>query len=384
MKKSVLPVLVVSTAALLGACGTTVSGQPTTAPSASSAAATVKVPAGLDTGTYPTTAKPQPPASTDTAWVVEGNRMGDEALIQANEVDPRLIIGGAGLRSFPVLRGTQLSERVPDATYKAFSSNNMRVGMTTTRGDKLEAPSVAVRIGLYRFDTPQDATKAVEAIRRATTAQRQVPITGTPNVLASEFKPGTVDSYLAEGAFVINVSGTGPTTDEGATFVNKAFQLELPKVKGFKPTPSSQVPSLPSDEDGILSRTLPLSGTEPNPELRIGYYDLNGLLHRIPDISKAATYKDAGVDLVGQASNVVYRTRSEKAATDFVKALAARDQPIAGIPALPSVTCTNQPTTKVFWCFVPVGRYVSTVSDANEAVAKQKASAQFSVLATTK
>ncbi|NMD55132.1 MULTISPECIES: hypothetical protein [Tsukamurella] len=143
MKKSALPAAVVIGAALLAACSTT-SGEPVAAPSSSASvtsssaaastapAATVPVPAGLDFGAYPTRARTIT-ASENRSWVVEGNRMGDEALIQANEVDPRLIIGGGGLRSFPVLDGDGLRSRVPDATATAFHANKMRVGMTTTR-----------------------------------------------------------------------------------------------------------------------------------------------------------------------------------------------------------------------------------------------------------
>ena len=96
MKKSVLSVALVGGAALLAACGTT-GGDPVAAPSsapssaASSAPAnpTVPVPAGLDVGGYPTKARTIT-VSAQRSWVAEGNRMGDEALIQADEVDPRL------------------------------------------------------------------------------------------------------------------------------------------------------------------------------------------------------------------------------------------------------------------------------------------------------
>lgn len=387
MKRSILPSLIVASAALLAACGTTVTGQPTTAPSStgtSTSEAPVTVPAGLDTGTFPITAQPLPAPTTEAAWVVEGNRMGDDALIQVNEVDPRLIMGGAIMRSYPVLSGNDLVERVPDATATAFAANSMRVGMTTTRGDKLDSPTVAVRIGLYRFDDPQTALKALEDVRRATTAQPRVAITGTDNVLAGEFKPGTVDTYRTEGPFVINISGTGPTTDEGAALVAKAYQAELPKLKAFQPTATDRVATLPTDVDAIVSRTLPLDGTESTPLLLVGHYGLNGVLHRIADISKDADYRNAGIDLVGQRGNVVYRTRDATAATALAAGLNGRNQQISGIPQLPSVTCGTHRTTNYTWCYVPVGRYLSTVSDRTEATAKQKAAAQFTVLATTK
>ncbi|WP_019200644.1 hypothetical protein [Tsukamurella sp. 1534] len=383
MKKSILPALLMSGAVLAG-CGTNVSGEATVAGSSSpSAGPTVTVPAGLDTGTYPTEPRTIPAATSDVSWVAEGNRMAD-ALIQVNEVDPRMTIGGAALRSFPVLTGIQLNQRVPDATYKAFSDNQMRVGMTTTRGDKLENPSVAVRIGLYRFDNPQNALKAVEAIRQATKAAPSVTVTGAQKVVAGEFKKGTVDSYLAEGEFVVNISGTGPTTEQATTFVNKAYELELPKLRSFSPTPAAQVPTLTSDKYGLLARTLPLGSDEQNPQLVSGYFGLDGLLHRIADITKGGRYRDAGIDLVATANSVVYRTKDDQAATALAKSLAAEDPAVAPIAALPSVTCGNDTDARLYRCYVPVGRYLGTVSDKSEGVAKQKGAAQFAILANAR
>ncbi|TWS18933.1 hypothetical protein FK529_13215 [Tsukamurella asaccharolytica] len=394
MKKSVQACAVVAGVAVLAACNTT-GGEPVAAsssgaPAASSPASTrasagptVPVPAGLDFGAYPSRARTIT-TSENRSWVVEGNRMGDEALIQANEVDPRLIIGGAGLRSFPVLDGDGLRSRVPDATATAFHENTMRVGMTTTRGDALDKPTVAVRIGLYRFDSPEAAKKAVDAIRTATASARKVRVTadGAPDVVATEFKPGTVDAYVAQGAFVVNVSGTGPTTDQGAQFVTKAYGLELPKLKAFTPTPVDRIRTLDLDRDGILSRTLPAAG-ELDPTAQENWYTWNGQLHRIQDITKTETYLAAGIDLIGNtgSGSVVYRTRDAAAATTMVQTIAGKNPAVAGIPQLPSVKCMTG--GDLTYCWIPVGRYVASVYDTNAALARQKAAAQFSILATT-
>ncbi|CAM3812933.1 DUF7373 family lipoprotein [Tsukamurella ocularis] len=392
MKKPVLSAAVVAGAALLAACNTT-GGDPVASPSSGAAAAsssaaprtssgpTVPVPAGLDYGGFPAQARAIT-TSENRSWVVEGNRMGDEALIQANEVDPRLIIGGVGLRSYPVLVGDGLRTRVPDATARAFQSNKMRVGMTTTRGDAFDKPTIAVRIGLYRFETPDAAKQAVADIRASTTSAPKVRIAvdGAPDVLASEFKPGTVDAYVAQGPFVVNVSGTGPTTEQGARFVTKAYELELAKLKGFAPTAVAQIRTLDLDKDGILSRTLPGSGSD-DPTLFENWYTWPGQLHRLQDISKTDTYRAAGIDLVGSAGSVVYRTRDAAAATTMTRTAAAKNPAVPGIPQLPSVTCMTG--GDLTFCWVPVGRYLGQVYDANAAVARQKAAAQFAILATT-
>ncbi|MFC7755781.1 DUF7373 family lipoprotein [Tsukamurella soli] len=386
MKKAfvcALSVATVTTAALAG-CSSATSGTATSGTSSNVAAPPpAAVPSDLNVGTYPTTPRVIPPNSSDGAWVEEGNRMG-EALIQGNEVDPRMVIGGAALRSFPVLSGIELSNRVPDGTATVFEANDMQVGMTTTRGDKLTDPTVAVRIGLYRFKTDAAATSAVSAIRAATAARQQVTVPGTPGVVASVFKPGTVDSYLAQGPIVINVSGTGPTDAEATGFVSKAFSLEVPKLKTFTPTPVADVPKLPSDSDGILARTLPLSNPTDGgvPELMTGYYGLAGLLHRIPTLATAGKYEQAGVDLVGQADGVVYRTRDAAAATTLLTAMysAPGDIHAASAPDVPAMKCVRDAVGSSVRCGVTVGRYVADLTGDSLDVAQQKASAEFAIL----
>ncbi|KXO89095.1 DUF7373 family lipoprotein [Tsukamurella pseudospumae] len=376
--------LVVGCAALVAACSTTTGGTPTVSDS-SAAPSTVAVPAGLDVGRFPTTIREVPSPSNENAWIIEGNRMAD-ALIQVNEVDPRMKIGGAGLRSYPVLTGIQLKQRVPDATYNAFYDNKMRVGMTTTRGDSFDNPTVATRIGLYRFDTPDAAAKALAAIKAATAGQRQIPITGTDGVSATEFKPGTVDSYRVEGPFVINVSGTAPATDDAAKFVAKAYTLEIPKVKSFSPTPVASIQSLPGDKDGILSRTL-MQQSSALSSLSNAYYGLDAMLHRIRDISDADIYRKAGVDLVGEGAAIVYRTRDAAAATDMAAALvsttrADKNHVAAASPtALPQAQCTERRETQTFNCAVAVGRWAATAGGESLAESQQAISAQFTILA---
>lgn len=381
MKKTVLPALVVTGAALLAACGTTVTGQPTV--DASASPSTQAVPAGLDVGSFPTTPRSVPSPSLDNAWVLEGSRMG-EALIQVNEIDPRLTIGGAGLRSYPVLKGSQLSSRVPDATASAFTAVDMKVGMTTTRGDDFDKPKLATRIGLYRFGTPDDAKKAFDRVKTSQQGMRAVPITSVPGVIAAEFKPGTVDSYLVEGPFVINISGTGATTDEGAKFVSKGYELELPKVKSFSPTPTGSIQSLPADNDRILARTLYQNSSSLTESLANVYYGLPTLLHKIRDISKADQYRNAGVDLVGEGAAIVYRTSSADAAkklADWLGTPSEGTSTAASPTGLPQAKCLSRPKLNNYFCSVPVGRFTATAGTDSLAESQQKIAAQYALLA---
>ncbi|MDF0530267.1 hypothetical protein P0W64_17520 [Tsukamurella sp. 8F] len=386
MRRSLgLPALILSVAAAtaLAACSTETAGT-ATGSSGHKSGSTASIPAGLDTGSYPTTPRAIPAFSSDQAWVAEGNRMGD-ALIQVNEIDSRMTLGGAGLRSFPVLSGIQLSSRVPDDTSLVFEANGMKVGMTTTRGDSMDSPTVATRIGLYRFPTDAAAQKAVTQIRAKVSGKEQVSISSAPGAVATEFKPGTVDSYLAQGPIVVNVSGTGPTTSDAAGFVTKAYQLEIPRLKSFTPTPVAEVTKLPSDRDGIMSRILGLkqsSSTSVGTELATGYLSQTGLFHRIKDISKKGIYVTAGVDLVGQSDGVVYRTRDAGAAKQFLTDLYAigDKKPADAAPGVPGMKCVRDYDATLLRCGVAVGRYVADLTASSIGDARQKASAEYALL----
>ncbi len=373
-------------AALLAGCGPTVEGTPSVDSAAASAALASRVPAGLDVGSYPTTTTQPPPLSEDSAWVLEGGRM-SEALIQVNEVDTRLKIGGAGLRSYPVLRGGQLVGRVPDATAAAFAKQKFKVGMTTTRGDDFDRPAVALRIGLYRFESDEEARRAFDAVKASQAAMRPIAITSTPGVAAAEFKPGTVDSYVVEGPFVINASGTAPTTEQSAAFVTKAYELEMQKIKAFSPTPSASILSLPTDKDGILARTLRVPGTGIAATLGNTYFGLPQVLHQIRNIDRAKIYQSAGVDLVAQGDAVVYRTRDAAAAKKMNADLlnppdrdpAVRD--VAAPAGLPDSHCTERVGANSFSCSTSAGRWAASAGGETLLAAQQRIAAQYALLA---
>lgn len=390
MRRIYVPAIAVAFVALLGACATTVPGDPAArgaGSSASTALDTVDVPTGLDTGQYPTTTSAPAALDSKSGWVVEGNRMAD-ALIQVSEVDKRMSIGGVGLRSYPVIEGSQLSSRVPDATAAAFEAFNMKVGMTTTRGDDFDRPTIAMRIGLYRFGSIDDATKAFEMIKRSSIRNKQadVPLTGAMAKAASatEFKPGTVDSYRVEGPFVINISGTAATTEAAAKLVERGYELEVPKVQDFKGTPADRVTQLPNDVNGALARTLGSTvRNDYTAAIAIGVYGLNGLLHRIRNINDGSIYIKAGVDSVAQGDAVVYRTRDAGAANQLVADLAVVNgrtgTKVTAPQQLPQMICFDRKEN--INCAIAAGRWVTTAGGATLTQAQQRASAQYVILA---
>lgn len=381
MNKAILATAVAGAAAVIAACGSSVPGTPIAAPRTA-----LPVPAGIDVGQYPTTTVQPPPLSEDSAWLLEGGRM-SEALIQVNEVDGRLKFGGAGLRSYPVLRGGQMTGRVPDATAAAFAKQKFKVGMTTTRGDDFDRPTVALRIGMYRFESNDEAQKAFDSVKASQKSMRAIAITSTPGVSAAEFVPGTVDSYAIEGPFVINVSGTGPTTEQGAAFVTKAYELEMQKVRAFSPTASASILTIPTDNGGILARTLRVPGTGLTATLTNTYFGLPQALHRIRNIDRAGIFQSAGVDLVAQGDAVVYRTRDTAAAKKMNADLLNppdKDPAVRVVAApagLPDTACTERVGAGIFTCSTSAGRWAASAGGDTLLEAQQKIAAQYAILA---
>ena len=97
----------------------------------------------------------------------------------------------------------------------------------------------------------------------------------------------------------------------------------------------------------------------------------------------AAMPGGTGIDLFGNtgSGSIVHRTRDAAAATAMVQTIAGKNPAVAGIPQLPTVKCMTG--GELTYCWIPVGRYVASVYDSNASVARQKAAAQFSILATT-
>ncbi len=370
---------------VVAGCSTTVSGQAATSSSAAagtSSDSAAQPTVNVDSGAFATTRRTIAPATGTAAYVLEGNRMAD-AIVLGTDVDPRLHLGGAQFkRAYPVVDAAQLATAVPDATVDVFTDNNMRVGMTTTRADSLTDPTVALRIGLYRFDSDDTAKKVVSGVAAATASAKQVKIEAAPGGTASEFKPGTVDTYLARGPIVINISGTATTTAAAAQLVNRAYQMEVAKLEGFTPTPIMRIPSLPVDHDGILSRTLPSeSMDDANSYLLNGWLTLTGLLHKITDLDKADVYRKAGVDLIGMGDGVVYRAKDSGGANYLLQNVYT-GKPAASPKQLPSMRCVDSSTdtTALFHCGVAVGRYWADENASDLITAQQKAAAEYKIL----
>lgn len=372
----------------VAACGSSTGGEAVTAsPSAAPSSPTVTIPAGLNTGSFGTT--PYAPKSGDynTAWVAEGNRMG-EYIVSPTTIDSTLTMGGAGLAGFPVINAVSLSQYVPDGTAAVFLTQGMKVGNTATRGTTFADPSRALRIGLYRFDGDATATTVLDRITTRTNDMPKVTVPGTSGVSATEFKPGTVDSYLAVGQIVINISGTAPTTAEATELVAKAYPKQIDELKKFTPTPAADILKAPVDIDGMLARTLDAKSTDPEHYLQVGVIGINGLAIRVANTANMQRYRDAGVDLVSTNGGTLYRTKDANAATKLLGQVSTntdRGYVAAGpVPQLPTSACVKDPKGTddyQFRCFITNGRYLADLTGATLETAQQKAAAQWVILA---
>jgi hypothetical protein len=163
-------------------------------------------------------------------------------------------------------------------------------------------------------------------------------------------------------------------------------------LREFNPTPVADIPALPVDPDGLLARMVttdpanqpPVSGT-------FAVYGPTGALRdQPPKFRKNEFYEKWGVDRIGvTADQHLYRVRDHQAAMDtmaaFIADSSAREHEIDADENVPDERCfeTNKPPPNgpAFACRIVVNNFYTLVRADTAVSAKQKAAAQYKLLA---
>jgi hypothetical protein len=105
-------------------------------------------------------------------------------------------------------------------------------------------------------------------------------------------------STLAHDVFVIHllVANPTPNLDTLTGMVEKTFDLEVPMLDRFQPTPVDRIAKLPKDPEGLIGRLVDLTpGTEPTLSATVASYGPNGARQVQNEREmKHRTYEDAG------------------------------------------------------------------------------------------
>ncbi|MBE1551521.1 hypothetical protein GGC64_005581 [Mycobacterium sp. OAS707] len=263
------------------------------------------------------------------------------------------------------------------------------------------APSVFIGISILLLRFPDDASargaaSALEPISWKDFGKTvPLPLPKHPEVVA-RYTPGTgaLIADAAVGPFVVHLILEAPPNgiETHVGSLDPVLDAEHTLLRDFKPTPVSDIAALPVDPDGLLARMVttdpvnqpPVTGTF------AVYGATGGLRDQPPKFRKDGLYEKWGVDRIGvTAEQHLYRLRDHQAAMDMMEAFIAdssgREHEIEADKNVPDEHCfeTAQPppNAPAFACRIVFDRFYTLVRGDTAISAKQKAAAQYKLLA---
>ncbi|PXX03362.1 hypothetical protein C8E89_12222 [Mycolicibacterium moriokaense] len=410
-----IAVMAVLSAALLAGCGHDVAG--TATPPATSSKPPAVDASTLDTGKYLTLPrKLGQVASEDEGRMAEALRMAEAVADPAN-VDPTLVVQTAfgplitpsDVASNISLTGQAVVAPVL-AKYGMVAGRMLMVNNTTLDPSGAQQPEQDVKtimIMLLRFPDAAAAKNAAVEMDAADFAVSpdNVPVPVTKYPAAHGHWRSThpsMASTLAHNDFVIHllVSNPTPNLETLTGMVEKTFDQEIPVLDQFQPTPVARIAKLPKDPYGLLGRLVDITpGTEPTLSTTVATYGPNGARQVQNEREmKDKTYATAGVDQAGVwldqklGGSSLLRARDHDAAITLMNQEIATDpdidHPVDGVRGLADSKCfalkpesyKDTPGIK-FECYVLYDRYVAGTYSGDEADARQRAAAQYALLA---
>jgi hypothetical protein len=412
---AVVPRIVVTagiSAALLAGCGKTVAIAP---PSATSSKPPAVDAATLDTGKYLTLPrKLGQVASEEEGRMAEAIRMA-EAVADPTGVDPSLVVQTV---FGPLITPSDVASNISLTGQAVVAPVLAKYGMVSGRvlmasnteldpsgEQKPEQDVKTVMIMLLRFPDVASAKSAAVEMDAADFAvsPENVPVPVTKYPTAHGHWRSThpsLASTLAHNDFVIHVLVLNPTPNlETLTgMVEKTFDQEIAVLDKFAPTPVQRISKLPKDPYGLIGRLVDLTpGTEPPLSTTVASYGPNGARQVQNEREmKDKAYETAGVDQAGVwidpklGGSSLLRARDHDAAAKLMDAEVATDpdidHPIDGVPGLADSKCfalTPESSTEgfKFECYLQYDRYVAGTYSGDEADTRQRAAAQYALLA---
>jgi hypothetical protein len=358
-------------------------------------------PAKLDVGTFATTprAVPKQPSAQE-ATLLEGIRMAD-AVADASQFDSLLLYGW---RADPIPDAASLSPLLGEAGKGVLDQHGWLAGYRVGFADRPHLPDgsppdayVGLSITLLRFPDDEAARAAAATLEitnwKDLAKTVAVPLPKHPDVVA-RYTPGTgaVIADTAIGPFVVHLMIDAPPAEvETRTGdLDPVVDAEKTLLGEFQPTPVDEIPTLPRDPDGLLSRMV---STDPTGRAtvseRFAVYGPTGALHfQPPTFRKDGLYDKWGVDRSAVSGDQdLYRLRDHKAAkemlAEFTAEAAGREHEIDADPNVPNEHCfqANNPSPNMpaYVCRVVFENFYTSLRADTAIGAQQKAAAQYAL-----
>lgn len=362
--------------------------------------------AKLDVGSYPTTPRTVDDVpSLSEGTLLEGIRMA-EAVADTSQFDSPMLYRW---QADPIPDAATLVPLLGDAGKQVLDQHGWMAGYHASYADRPQlangaAPPVysGFSILLLRFPDEAAARGAASALEVANWKDLArtvaVPLPEHPDVTA-RYTPGT-GALLADapiGPFVVHLMLEAPP--EGVKtrvgYLDPVLEAEHALLPDFQPTPAAEIPALPRDPDGLLARmvTTDTAHQPPVSATFAVYGPVGALRDQPPLIRKDKLYQKWGVDRFAVSGDQhLYRLRDHQAALDmfaeFTAESSAREHEIEADPNITDERCfqTNQPATSTpgVACRIVFDKYYTLVRADTAISVKQKAAAQYALLAAGK
>lgn len=378
----------------VSACGSTVSGR---------AERVQPDPATLDVGNYQTKPREIGNAKNEKqARARESQRLADFVALPF-EADPSYVEDAWALRPHIVYNQKSLGKLVINDTFDEVAKDLVAgwVNAWSTGGPR-EAARRTLSLAVMMFpDTKTAMTVGPTLEHDDFTYNRDnqpVAITKHPHTMA-HWRPdvSSLGSWTVHDRYVVYVKveddTSAPDLPALTAQVEKMLDVQIPLLDMFRPTPSDELPRIPLDPGGLLSRTLPSNPESPIRADPDGVYADRGVMSLLDGTQNSlATLEKSKVDLVSFGDAVVFRSKTRQGADDLWAAWQPSkqlksDQKLVGTPTGlgDHVECyaeivANSQALGMNLCVFQVDRYTVQTFGKQLQDLHQKVSAQYALL----
>ncbi|WP_280233245.1 DUF7373 family lipoprotein [Nocardia cyriacigeorgica] len=342
--------------------------------------------------------------------ILEGLRMA-AAIAVPHQIDDELVHNwGTDVIDSP--KKAADAAAISNVNLTTLERNGFLVAFDIAEGDEpfptdvrpTETDATVTRIVLMRFpDTARARTAARELESTdfgVNPDNRPVTVPGYAQAHA-HWRPRikTVSALMAHGETVISVFLQHPTPDLEAmtTRLREVFDVQLPLLDDFEPTPADEFDDLPRDPDAILRRALtpgPRDQRVPISARDYAAWSGRAVVHFRPTDNPGMreAWDSGGVEAAARSgTTTVFRFRDHPAATAFGTAwsdsLGPTTTPIDPPPDVPETHCVERPATTdnpaTARCYLTYRHHAAFVTGDDPTDVRQQAAAQYALLVNT-
>ncbi|WP_067542106.1 DUF7373 family lipoprotein [Nocardia crassostreae] len=207
----------------------------------------------------------------------------------------------------------------------------------------------------------------------------------------------TIGAFLPYGPFVVSLFIQRPRADSAdlLEWVRKTLDAQRALLDAFRPTATGELDSLLVDPDNLLARvvTAQRAFRRPDPDT-FAVYGPSRFVHQMLDsASTERLLTEAGTDRFAVVDSAwILRARDASGATALVNGISASIgtgfDAIDGPVGVPGAKCyarnsRGDPTNAAYRCYVSYKRYAAFVDSEDETDVRQRAAAQYALLANS-